>query len=168
MLTTISLLLLLTGFVLWMLQEIQLYAKTSASRIKSHHDLYALEAAARNLGLSSKAINDSCMVQGDDVRALALLLENNHGCIYKLAGHSYVYALVDLGSYPCLSIQQNSSEFSSHHWLISVKDEQNTILQLRIAKPIHQLACIADKRIIHSGVISWRKLTLTELKKGIF
>ena len=150
---------ILTTLVLTLMQAVFLYIKISNQEATKHEALYQLEAVAHRL---IRAENDpNCVVTEESPNQIVDLLLHNQGCSFNDNNRQYYYMIDDLGLYPCLQIVVGKKIYSSHHWLISAATAppQQSILQLRIAKPARAIICdLVEARQINRGVISWRYL----------
>ena len=162
LLTTIIMIVVITMLVLTLMHSVFLYFKISNQVVRRHEILYQLEAVAHKLAAANNELTPSdCILTETDPNQMIDMLLHNNGCSLTDTNRQYYYLLDDLGLYPCLQILLGNKVYSSHHWLISVATPppQQTILQLRVAKPFREMACdLFEERRISNGVISWRYL----------
>jgi|GEM_PF-1162695 len=163
LLSTIGMMMVLTLFVLSLLQALFLHIKVSQRVVIKHNRLYQLESVARKVMLA-KHVDDDCYLTGVDPNHIVDMLLQHRACVFEDNHHEYFYLFDDLGLYPCLTIQEGKILHSSHHWFITIATaEANVspeILQLRVAKPSRLLTCEYPDAFkqINAGVISWRYL----------
>lgn len=124
-----------------------------------HENFHELEMTS--LVLAQSAIysqKDECKMNFMDPNEIIHRLQIHQGCSYVNQHRKYEYLINDLGIYPCLKIQLNQAQYSSHHWLITVISlSDSTLLQLRVAQAGNILNCHGKvEQTIHPGVMSWR------------
>lgn len=145
--------LLVTLLVLSQMKMLFLYIKLSNQIQEQHQDLYQLEAAA--LKLSRTMGNESCLRKDENINQMVDQVLNHQGCEWFDDNRQYNYLINDLGLYPCLQINNNSS----HHWLLTIATASThpLVLQLRIAEAGQKKICKGiEPRSIPAGVITWR------------
>ncbi len=162
--STIGMMIVLTLFVLSLLQVVFLHIKVSQQVAIKHNRLHQLESVAHKMMLA-KNVDDDCYLTGVDPNQMVDMLLQHRGCVFEDNHHEYFYLFDDLGLYPCLTIQEGKILYSSHHWFITIATAEakvsSEILQLRVAKPSSILTCEYPdaSRRINAGVISWRYLS---------
>jgi hypothetical protein len=153
---------ILTMLVLTLMQAVFLYIKINHSVVTNHERLYQLETMARKLAMSKEVLSfTDCLFTETNPNDMVAMLLNDQGCALRENNLHYDYLIDDLGIYPCLKIMWNNEIHSSHHWLITVASSppRRQVAQLRIAKPINDVACeLIEPRQIFTGIISWRYL----------
>lgn len=156
LLTTMMMLVIVTLLVLSLMQGVFLYIKSS-HQIMRHHEVFRqMESMATKLNLTRAA----CVVQDKNPNQLIDMLEANQGCI--TGDGAYQYIVDDLGLYPCLQLVVDGVVQGSHHWLVTLAGMKppKLVLQLRMVEPSDASTCeLGMANQIHSGVISWRKIT---------
>lgn len=164
-LTTVIMISIVMMLVLSLMQSVFLYTKASNSVLKKHKEFYQLEAAIQHL-IAENHPNDCLFSEENPNKIVTWLLQMN-GCRFTWNDHQYYYLIDDLGLYPCLQTYKGNS---SHHWLYTIfSPVQQSILQLRIAKPAKALQCeLLDVRNIKTGIISWRYLPSIFDKKSMY
>lgn len=158
LLTTILLISAASAVVLSIMQTSFLYAKISAHFTRNHQDFYQLEVIAHKL---IDEVNEQqhahCLIQQSNPNQ-ALHSIKKKGCVFPFQNQNYLYFISDLGLFPCLLIQNKGNMTGSHHWLISVMNEQRDIIQLRIGKPEMMEPCHQSGKLIPTRITSWRYL----------
>lgn len=108
------------------------------------------ESVAEKLVLKASR---SCRLdeQLNDERIKAIIAENS--CVIM---QQYHYGITDLGVYPCVKL---ASKLSTHHWLVSMMDEQlpHRLLQLRLVTAESDELCVKNRIVyVKSGVLTRR------------
>lgn len=157
--TTILMITLLSMLVASLLEMVLLYVKTSAAIIAKHKDFYQTEASALKIFTKQNVLkNASCQIdESNPNRVLSLLLKKK-GCEFQSNGYSYRYFLEDRGIYSYLCMVAGGTQWSTHHWQLSmVQDSLRTsFVQIRMALPETSEPCtLKEPTIIPLGVISW-------------
>ena len=158
--TSMVMLAVLSMLILSLMQAIFLYIKASSQLANRHQTFYQLEAVANQLRLSTLSeVSDSrCVVQEKSPNEVIDKLNHHLGCERIEGTKSYVYLITDLGEYPCLQVESAGIFLGSHHWLITIANQEvpNEVLQLRTANPVHSTQCEGTSTVIHAGIVSWR------------
>ncbi len=156
LLVTIILLSVFSLLLLSNMQQLLLAFKTAENLNITHRSFYYLGLLADNF---SHSLPYQCQTTHI----------NSPYCTLKKYGHTYQYALNDLGLYPCLKIIKENKRYSSHHWLISIHDvDAQKTLHVRIAKPITAGDCFTRVRPIPEGILSWYLLHSKKKEALIF
>jgi hypothetical protein len=157
--TSMVMLAILSMLILSLMQAIFLYIKASSQLANQHQAFYQLEAVAAQLQLSNfSELDTQCMVQEKNPNEVIDRLKHHHGCKQIEGEKSYRYLISDLGDYPCLQVESEGNRLGSHHWLITVENQEAPfeLLQLRMANPINSIQCEGTPTVINAGVVSWR------------
>lgn len=154
---TIMMMLIVTILILTMMQSLLLYIRMSNQFMVTHQTLYHLESIAKQ---HTGALNENCLTRENNPNRLIEWVQKNRGCSVSDEIDQYRYVISDLGVLSCLVIPIGKFNYSSHHWLITIKSLQHqAILQLRIAKPQLITSCdLKSTRRISRGNLSWRYL----------
>ncbi|MGV3740033.1 MAG: hypothetical protein ACO1N3_01910 [Gammaproteobacteria bacterium] len=108
------------------------------------------ESVAEKLVLNAPR---SCVldIQFKDQQMKPIIAENT--CIVM---QQYHYGITDLGVYPCVKL---SSKLSTHHWLVTIMDEQlpNRLLQLRVVTAEADEFCEKNQIVkVKAGILTHR------------
>ncbi|CDZ77103.1 hypothetical protein BN59_01385 [Legionella massiliensis] len=126
---------------------------------EKQQSLRALEAVVAKL--AAQATPGECILKEQAPNLIVDLLKNKRGCIFIHEEHSYYYLIEDLGVFPCLQIQRDNLNYSTHHLQISLGalSQRSTILQIRFAKLAEFVHCENQKPgKSRLGLLSWRVL----------
>lgn len=154
--TTLIVFALISLVVIANLGQIVLYQKVVSERKVTHHQFYALEHLAVQLmtNLTQLSCKQSGMVNHDV--AIEILI-HGQGCLLKDRQVSYHYLIEDLGVYPCLAIIHQNKEEASHHYRLTVlQDDTIKWVQIRVASLGGRSDCLGAKKRILPGALSWR------------
>lgn len=152
--TTILLMVLMTGLVLSSMQTVLLYAKVSARFFKKHEAFYQLESLAHQLlHQHQSGITLSCTMVHTNPNDIIQNLSDNLGCKRVWCSQIYRYYLETLGVYP--EYRAAEEVLMSRHWRLTVMNEACDSLQLRVSD--HGSPGKRD-------IISWRYLTGAEAR----
>lgn len=156
LLTTILMISALSLVVLVMMQAVYLYAKLSGQLAFQHDNFYRLERVAAMIEAElTTYIQKKCLIESPDPNALEPL--EHRRCVISVDKQSFYYQISDMGEYPCLQLKVNHQWVASRHWLISVADDKNAMLQIRVVRPGQSANChLAKKKLITRDRISWR------------
>ena len=151
LMTIIIILTVMTSFVVANLRWVALDWKRYTDLHRFQEKIMHLEQIAEDLGarLESNVLH-GCILDNQDAAVLQSNLLHN-GC--KFSQH-YRYGITDLGVFPCVKL---SPKLSTHHWLLTVKDEQlpNKWLQLRIATAEPYQPCQGGRAVyVQSGILT--------------
>ncbi|KTD21833.1 hypothetical protein [Legionella londiniensis] len=161
LLSTVTMMALLSLLVLSLFQSIFLYAKANSHFTSNHQEFYALETVAHLLIQSKVFLKErGCFCSEPDFASALKKLKEGKGCRFLFKQENYQYYINDLKEYSCLNIRLERKIRSSHHWLLSVMNEKQQFLQLRIAwEGSGQGQCREGQaKYIPAGIISWRYL----------
>ncbi|MBP6918581.1 MAG: hypothetical protein KBB94_06675 [Legionellaceae bacterium] len=151
LMTIIIILTVLTSLVVANLRWVALDWKRYTDLHRFQEKVMHLEQIAEALGarLGNNALHGCILDNQNDAALQSTLLDK--GC--KFAQH-YCYGISDLGVFPCVKL---SPKLSTHHWLLTVIDEQlpNKWLQLRIATAEPYQPCHGSRAVyVQNGVLT--------------
>lgn len=151
--TILIILSVLTVLVVSNMRWVSLDWKRYADMQQFQEHVISLEHMAEGLGhrLSEHPLK-SCVIDCQTDNKLLIVSVKKHGC--RISQH-YRYLLNDLGGYPCVKL---TPKLSTHHWLLTVIDEQlpQKVLQLRIASSEPAQPCPESRVVLGVGGILTR------------
>lgn len=163
-LMTLCVILVISLLVLASMQQVLLYYKAINRQEVLHQNFYQLEHLAMQLVRSSSLhTSKDCYLQEDNANTVIKKLINK-GCSIILSQKKYLYGIEDLGEFPCLVLEQGGQKYISHHFRVTVlQDEQDiasSVIQLRFIKlSSSSLSCSEEEIWVKEGVSSWRYLS---------
>lgn len=152
----------LTLLILSLLQSVMLEVKVNRAFKESNLSMQQLELSAYQIVKSNiLKQNHHCFTKDKNYNHQVTLLRQRFGCTSIYEKTSYRFLIADLGIFSCLQVLTNDgSMHGTHHWLLSIVEEENqqAVLQIRIALPGEDNVCSTDNHVIHLGILSLRKV----------
>lgn len=164
LLMTLSLISIMSLLVLAGIQQAFFFHKAILMQEEQYQEFYELEALILNLAAKS-SFSRSCIESGNSPNQVIQRLKQNDACIIKKENKKYLYLIEDLGTFPCLTINNFEKKFSSHHLRISLLfsgdgfNIPDRILQIRVIRKETFLSCQDKEHWVNAGVSSWRYLS---------
>lgn len=162
MLTTLVMTALIAIWILSLLQMVLLLQQANQQLVQQHQAFYRLESqASRLLSLSSIGSWHKCLSRSQDPYQMMAQF-NQNGCRLTAGIDSYRYLITDLGVMPCLQIVTGDTLQASHHWLLTIANQDGMGFQWRVATPEKNVLCLdfGTSSQIQAGILSWRYLDL--------
>ena len=162
MLTTLVMTALIAIWILSLLQMVLLLQRANQQLVQQHQAFYRLESQADQLlYLTSVQRWQKCLSRSQDLSQMIAQLDQD-GCRLMAGGDVYRYLITDLGVMPCLQIVTGDQLQASHHWVLTMANQDGMGLQWRVATPEKNVLCsdFGMSLQIQAGILSWRYLDL--------
>lgn len=160
-LMTLMVMAVISLLVLTSMQHILLYYKVMNRQEELHQHFYQLDELILHLSQEPK-----CLSPHHAVNQILNQLVHGEGCFLKRGTNEYRYLVEDLGTFPCLVVNQNGVHHATHHHrisLVSLEDAHpDSLLQVRLISVGPVSACEIKTRSIVLGVSSWRYFSKPE------
>lgn len=136
--TSISLLAIMSVFLLSLMQAVFLFKEVIQLLHVKHQYDHQLEAAVKDLSHKSATWILTCKAS----------------CAYTYKDQNFQLKVKDLGVYPCLQWRENNTLFATHHWDIILSNEvTKQSIQVRLAKPDGISTCL-EPSLLKSPLLS--------------
>ncbi len=162
LLSTILMLVLLGSIILSLWQGVLQFWKIYNEMQKQHQTLYTLEKAASQIQQLPRDPN--CLITDFNPNVAVQKLQDT-SCLIVVAKHEYNYNYSQLTDYPCLQLEVHKKLYGTQHWFLtlSIRNNPEEVLQLRIAKPVKGLVCRGGVKVLKGPLLNWRYLHVRDL-----